>query len=81
MEVSSRMGVYENACIDPKLCYELAKPSFTQRRYTRFSELLRSSEASSQKFSEYIQNGCLKEAKTIQNMLLRPRSGPKKVFG
>ena len=36
-------------------------------------------EASSQKFSEYIQNGCLKEAKTIQNTLWGLRSGPKSV--
>ena len=54
----------------------LAKPLFTQRRYTSFSEVLRSSEASSQKFSEYIQDGCFKEGQTIQTTPLGGEAAP-----
>ena len=59
----------------------LAKPLFTLRRYNGFSEVLRSSEASSQKFSEYIQNGCLKEAKLSKLPFWGRFAAPKGWFG
>ena len=54
----------------------LAKPFVPIRRYNGFSEVLRSSEGSSQKFSECIQNGCLKKAKLSKKTLWGPLRAP-----